>query len=166
MEIQSAGDFERLFERYYTLAYSVALRVLRDHHDAEDVAQAVFCKMWSSGDVVALEHIEGWLIVASRNAAIDRTRRRSRELVSIEPIYATAAAGDDPELRAIQSLEYGDMHDALKRLPPAPRQLLIDAFLKGRSHATIASTRKMALGTVKSRIRSGLRMLRGKLKAS
>ena len=149
----------QLYERYSSIVYSVALRVLGDTGAAEDILQEVFMQLWRSPDVFDATRgsLPGWLAVITRNRAIDSLRKRRPEtditdvIVSIEPDLVGGA-----ELsRALERIR-----GALGGMPPPQRSALEMAFFEGFTHAEIAEKTGEPLGTIKTRIRAGLLTLR------
>ncbi len=152
--------FDTLFLRLRPLAYAIAFRITRDSSEAEDVVQAAFCKMWALNATLHNTNIKGWLTLVTQNLAIDHVRRRSRERAYFDSEKAQPVAAVSAEVEALQNIEYGHLALALDRLASESRILLIESFFAGQSHSAIALCRATALGTVKTRIRSGLKRLR------
>jgi RNA polymerase sigma factor (sigma-70 family) len=152
--------FDTLFLRLRPLAYAVAVRITQDSNEAEDVVQAAFCKMWARNATLHNTNIKGWLTLVTQNIAIDHVRRRRRERAYFESEKARPVAAISAEVEALQNIEYSHLVRALERLGSDSRTLLIESFFAGRSHSVIALSRAMALGTVKTRIRTGLKHLR------
>jgi len=148
-----------LYDRYSSLVYAVALRVLGDTGQAEDVLQEIFMQLWKSPSAFdsARGSMGAWLSVIARNRSIDALRKRRPEtdiedvVLSVEPNFADAADRG----RAL-SLVRG----ALAAMPQAQRSALELAFFEGLTHTEIASKTGEALGTIKTRIRAGLSALR------
>ena len=149
----------QLYERYSSIVYSVALRVLGDTGAAEDILQEVFMQLWRSPEVFDATRgsLPGWLAVITRNRAIDSLRKRRPEadianvIVSIEPDLAGAA-------QSTRMLE--KIRGTLGGMPASQRSALEMAFFDGLTHTEIAEKTGEPLGTIKTRIRSGLLTLR------
>ncbi|MGC2186289.1 MAG: sigma-70 family RNA polymerase sigma factor [Terriglobales bacterium] len=148
-----------LYDRYSSLVYGVALRVLGDTGAAEDVLQEVFMQLWRNP--AAFDSGRGslgaWLGVIARNRAIDGVRKRRPEtdiadvVVSVEPDMADAAERS----RAMEKVR-----GALLGMPEAQRRALEMAYFEGLTHTEIAAKTGEPLGTIKTRIRAGLLALR------
>jgi RNA polymerase sigma-70 factor, ECF subfamily len=171
LERIARGDhaaFAELYDRHARLVYSLALRILQERADAEDMVQEVFAQVWaqaarydpSRGAVAA------WILMLTRSRAIDRLRtRRSRP--------EAAAAADDAEsvvdLTAAQDMELLSaeqvtrLQRALAELPEAQRNALELAYYQGLTHAEVAARLGEPLGTVKTRIRQAVIKLRESL---
>jgi RNA polymerase sigma-70 factor (ECF subfamily) len=149
----------RLYDRYSSIVYSVALRVLGDTGGAEDVLQEVFMQLWRNPGVFdsTRGNLGAWLAVIARNRAIDVIRKRHPEtdiadvVVSVEPDMA----GDAERARAMEKVR-----GALGDMPAAQRSALEMAYFEGLTHTEIAAKTGEPLGTIKTRIRSGLLALR------
>ena len=148
-----------LYDRYSSVVYSVALRVLGDTGAAEDVLQEVFIQLWRNPLAfnASRGNLGAWLAVIARNRAIDALRKRRPQtditdvLVSVEPDLA----GDAERARAMEKVR-----GALGSMPAAQRSALEMAYFEGLTHTEIAAKTGEPLGTVKTRIRAGLMALR------
>ena len=148
-----------LYDRYSPVVYAVALRVLGDTGAAEDVLQEVFLQLWKNPSAfdAARGSLGAWLAVIARNRAIDALRRRKPEtdiedvVVSVSPDLASEA----DRSRAAQKVR-----SVLGEMPAAQRTALEMAYFEGLSHTEIAEKTGEPLGTIKTRIRSGLMSLR------
>jgi RNA polymerase sigma-70 factor (ECF subfamily) len=153
-----------LYDRYSSIVYSVALRVLQDTGAAEDVLQDVFMQLWRNPGAfdASRGNMAPWLAVIARHRAIDALRRRRPEsdienvVVSIEPDLA----GDADRSRAMDKVR-----GALRAMPAPQKSALEMAYFEGLTHSEIAEKTGEPLGTVKTRIRSGLLSLRKALAA-
>jgi len=148
-----------LYDRYSAVVYSVALRVLGDTGAAEDVLQEVFMQLWRNPGLFDSSRgsLGPWLAVIARHRAIDGLRKRRPEtdiadvVVSVEPDMA----GDAERARAMEKVR-----GTLGSMPSAQRQALEMAYFEGLSHSEISEKTGEPLGTIKTRIRSGLLALR------
>jgi RNA polymerase sigma-70 factor (ECF subfamily) len=148
-----------LYDRYSALVYSVSLRVLGDAGAAEDVLQEVFLQLWRNPDWFdsSRGNLAPWLAVISRNRSIDGLRKRRPEtdvedvVLSVEPDMA----GDADRATAMTKVR-----TVLGGMPAAQRSALEMAYFEGLSHSEISEKTGEPLGTVKTRIRTGLLSLR------
>jgi RNA polymerase sigma-70 factor (ECF subfamily) len=148
-----------LYDRYSSVVYSVALRVLGDTGAAEDVLQEVFLQLWRKPSAfdAARGSLGSWLSVITRNRAIDTLRKRRPE-TDIEDVVLSVApdfAGDAERARAAEKAR-----GVLGAMSPAQRSALEMAYWEGMSHSEIADRTGEPLGTIKTRIRAGLLALR------
>jgi RNA polymerase sigma-70 factor, ECF subfamily len=149
----------QLYDRYSPVVYAVALRVLGDTSAAEDVLQEIFMQLWRNP--AAFDSSRGnlapWLAVIARNRALDVLRKRKPQTeidettVSVEPDLAA----DADRTRVAEKVR-----STLKQMPAAQRGALEMAYFEGYSHSEISQKTGEPLGTIKTRIRTGLIMLR------
>jgi RNA polymerase sigma-70 factor, ECF subfamily len=161
MAIRSGDEsaMAALYDRYSSLVYSVALRVLGDTGVAEDILQEVFMQLWRNpGRFDASRgNLAPWLAVIARNRAIDSLRKLRPEtgiedvVVSVEPDMAS----DAERGRAMEKVR-----GALGNMPLPQRSALEMAYFEGLTHTEIAAKTGEPLGTIKTRIRAGLLALR------
>jgi RNA polymerase sigma-70 factor (ECF subfamily) len=139
--------------------YSVALRVLGDTAAAEDILQDIFIQVWRNPTLFNSQRggIGPWLAVIARNRAIDVLRKRHPEddiadvVVSVTPDMT----GDAERNQAMEKVR-----GALTSMPAEQRNALEMAYFQGLTHTEIAAKTGEPLGTIKTRIRSGLTALR------
>jgi RNA polymerase sigma-70 factor, ECF subfamily len=157
-----AGDqsaMAGLYDRYSGIVYGVALRVLASATAAEDVVQEVFLQLWRNPQSFDAERgrLAPWLAVIARNRAIDHLRKRPAEDDIDELPISTGVNLED---EAAQKLAVEKVRGVLALLPPDQRKALEMAFFEGMTHTEIAGKTGEPLGTVKTRIRTGLLALR------
>lgn len=144
-----------LFDRYSGMVYSVALRVLKDPGHAEDIMQEVFFQVWQNPQAFVPRRgsLAAWLLVVTRNRAVDALRRR-RPSDSVDDVVLAAAENIAVESERRALMEKARL--ALAKLSPEQQQSIELAFFEGMSHTEIAERTGDPLGTVKTRIRSAL----------
>jgi RNA polymerase sigma-70 factor (ECF subfamily) len=156
-----------LYDRHGRLVYSLALRIVRDAGDAEDVTQEVFVQAWRQADRfdVVRGSVLAWLLTVTRARAIDLLRRRRvRPQPADEPIVVDASDGaPGPELQLQWTERAAAIRAALESLPLVQRLAIELAFFEGLTHTEIAEQLEVPLGTVKTRVRQGLLRLRDML---
>jgi RNA polymerase sigma-70 factor (ECF subfamily) len=165
MERVRGGDrvaFERLYDAYHRLVYGVALRMLGDVSSAEDVTQSVFLTLWSAPERYRTGNFAAWIARVTRNRALDLLRARASHPVDGE-IPATLPEDDVLEDVAAAHLDAERVRAALARLPAEQREPIELGFFAGITHQEIAKRTGVPLGTIKTRIRAGLRKLRDAL---
>jgi RNA polymerase sigma-70 factor (ECF subfamily) len=156
-----------LYDRHARLVYSLSRRILGDPHDAEDVAQEVFAQAWAQAGRydAGRAPVVTWLLVITRGRAIDRLRtRRGR---AVRPPDAVPWDIPDPapgqEAGAITAEQVGRLRSALAGLGDAQRRAIELAYFDDLSQSEIAARLQEPLGTIKTRLRSGLLKLRAAL---
>ncbi len=162
---------EAVYDRYSALVFSVSLRILNDRQLAEDVVQEVFLRLWRSPTSYDPERgrFISWLMSVTRNRALDEQRRRSRRLRveerDDEPGREVVAHdAEDPQASAVLDEERRVVREAIACLPAEQRRVLELAYFRGLTQVEIAGETGDPLGTVKTRIRLGVRKLREALK--
>ena len=165
-----AGDaaaLEVLYDRYSTLVYSLALRILRNTGDAEDVTQEVFAQLWKQASRFDPQRgaVGAWLSVIARSRALDRLRRRGsgRVTAGAEGLDAIPDPAPSVELVTASAEQVSAARDALASLPADQRTALELAYYEGLTQAEIAERTSTPLGTVKTRIRTGLQRIRDRI---
>jgi len=148
-----------LFDRYSSIVYSVALRVLKDTGQAEDVMQDIFIQIWKKPGafISGRGSLGAWLVVVARNRAIDSLRRR-RHTDSVEDVVL--ASSTDLAAEAERNTLMEKVRIYMHQLPPEQRKSVELAYFEGMSHSEIAEKTGDPLGTVKTRIRLALIALR------
>ena len=168
MAAGESGALAELYDRHARGVYSLALRVLRDAHDAEDVVQEVFSQAWRQATRydAARAAVGAWLLNLTRSRAIDRLRnRRARPEAPVDTavIAAVAGSGLAADEYVISDERARLVRQALGELPFLQRAAVELAFYEGLTHVEIAERLEQPLGTVKTRIRTGLLRLRDAL---
>jgi RNA polymerase sigma-70 factor, ECF subfamily len=150
-----------LYDRYSGLVYSEASRILRDKGAAEEILQDIFYQVWRTAEKFDPQRgsLPGWLLVVARNRAISKLRRRSTS--SDDELNENVVACPlNLESAAAQNQLLGRVRGAMQSLPEGQREAIELAYFEGMTHSEIASKTGEALGTVKTRIRSALEVLR------
>jgi RNA polymerase sigma-70 factor (ECF subfamily) len=158
------GAMAQLYDRYSSIVYAVALRVLGDTAAAEDVVQDVFLQLWrkpaqfdsSRGQMGA------WISVIARHRAIDQLRKRVPDL-DVEDVVVSVTPDLDDAAERSRAMQ--KVRGVLYAMPASQRSALEMAYFEGLSHSEIAGRTGEPLGTVKTRIRAGLLLLRKALAA-
>jgi RNA polymerase sigma-70 factor (ECF subfamily) len=148
-----------LYDRYSSIVYAVALRVLGDTGVAEDVLQEVFMQLWRNPGMFdsSRGNLAPWLAVITRNRAIDQLRKRRPE-TDIEDVVISVEPDMSGEAERSQAME--KVRGVLGNMPAPQRDALEMAYFQGLSHTEISEKTGEPLGTIKTRIRAGLTTLR------
>jgi RNA polymerase sigma factor (sigma-70 family) len=148
-------------DRVYRLAY----RLTGNAHDAEDLTQETFIRVFRSLASYKPGTFEGWLHRITTNLFLDMARRRSRLRMEGLPEDTDRLAGDDPspEQVYVETHLDPDLQAALDELPPEFRAAVVLCDVEGLSYEEIGATLGVKLGTVRSRIHRGRQALRASL---
>jgi len=159
--------FEAFYRQLLGPVGAVVRRVLCDRAQSEEVVQEVFLELWRTADRYRPERgsVRAWALTAAHHRAVDRVRaaragaerERAAALRDYRPAYDTVAA------EAERRIEDRTVRTALAALTPAQREALALAYWGGCTQSRIAVLLGAPLGTVKSRVRDGLRRLRVEL---
>lgn len=152
-EAAAVGEF---FDRYAGLAYGLALRILRDPTEAEDVVQEVFVQAWRQASRYdpGRGSPEAWVCTMARTRALDQLRRRAARRE--EPAEADQPAAARPAA----TVEALAVRKALDGLSVEQRRALELAYYEGLTQSEIARRLGEPLGTIKTRIRTAMMRLR------
>lgn len=162
MVARDATALGELYDRHSRLLYGLILRILHDRGDAEEVLQEVFILAWNRAETYneALGSPVAWLVRIARNRAIDRLRANSTRLRAVELAPLGPPVVEGPEARATFGEQQRVIARALDALPPEQRELIEEAYFLGLTQSELAERHQLPLGTVKTRIRSGMATLR------
>jgi len=162
------GALHELFEMAHRIVFTLALRLTANRETAEELTIDVFHDVWRRASAYdsANGTVLGWIMNQARSRAIDRLRfesRKKRADPGDAPLPAEVTADPSDVLALRQQGEW--LRAALAMLTPAERQAIETTFFGGLSHGEAAARLGQPLGTIKTRIRSGLHKLRQALAA-
>ena len=156
--------FRRFYDRYATLVFTFAMRILRVRSEAEDLLQEIFLQVWRQAGDYDLKRgsPEAWLITITRSRAINRLRDIRRRDKGVVPL-------EDPMKESLGKVQNGSAESearvmiggALSQISEAQRKVLELAYFDGLTQSEVAARLGEPLGTVKTRMRDGLERLRG-----
>lgn len=159
---RDVAAFEALYDGYHRLVFGITLRVLGDATMAEDCTQSVFMTLWQRPETFRAGAFSAWLARVARNRALDVIRARAARPESELPCSDVPLDGA-VEDEVFARLDARRVRDVLAALPPEQRSLIEAGFFGGVTHQELAARTGTPLGTVKTRIRSGLRRMRDAL---
>lgn len=156
------GDEEALaslYDHYRSILFSVIVRIIISREEAEDVLQEVFLQVWNKAR--DFDESRGkpftWLVTLARSRAIDRLRSLgARQRAAQEAQRETVEVVSDAEIDTIHAEKRKRVERALAELPEEQRRVLLMAYFEGCSQSEIAERLNTPLGTVKTRMRSGM----------
>jgi RNA polymerase sigma-70 factor (ECF subfamily) len=164
---QALGE---LYDRYGRIAYSLIYRMVRDAGVTEDLVQETFLRVWNrvqgfDGDRGALG---GWLLAVARNRAIDYLRSAAGRMHNALELEETEHPSlfQDMEKEVLNSDNVRRLRQAMEKLNPNQRSAIELAYFEGLSQTEMAERLGQPLGTVKTWVRTALKILRGELGAA
>jgi RNA polymerase sigma-70 factor, ECF subfamily len=171
MQLVRRGDaraFEIIYERHSGAAFSLAYRMMGTRSLAEDVTQDAFLSLWRSGARYdrARGSVRTWVLGIVHHRAIDALRRATvhdRRRAGDEGIEERFEARERTDVEAARREEAGAVRGALSSLPPDQVQVIELAYFGGFTHTEIADMLDTPVGTVKGRMRLGLKKMRAQL---
>jgi RNA polymerase sigma factor (sigma-70 family) len=149
-----------LYDRFGRVAYGLALRILRDQSLAEDAVQDAFLQVWRSAGTFQAGRAKAstWLLTFVHRRAVDLVRRESRRRT--EPMdSAPEPSGPGADEAAVTRSRREIVRDALRRLPAEQREAIELAYFGGLTQSELAARLEQPLGTIKSRMFTGLQRL-------
>jgi RNA polymerase sigma-70 factor (ECF subfamily) len=152
-----------LYDRYRLILFGLIMRILHDRSEAEDVLQEVLLQVWRQASNFDAERGRPftWLVTVARSRAIDRLRSlNSRERIANESSREEIEPLPDASDNALKSEQGKIVRHALAELPEEQQRTLFLAYFEGLTQSEIAARLDAPLGTVKTRMRSGMIKLR------
>jgi RNA polymerase sigma factor (sigma-70 family) len=151
-----------LYDRFGRVAYGLALRIVRDEKLAEDAVQEAFLTVWRNADRFMPERGKAstWLLTLVHRRAVDLVRREDRRRADPLPETTELTSGDSAEDDAWLRFERERVQAALRQLPDQQREALELAYYGGFSQSELAERLGQPVGTIKSRMFTGLARLR------
>jgi RNA polymerase sigma-70 factor (ECF subfamily) len=167
----AAGDtgaaLEAFYQRFAGLVLAVANRILSSRAEAEEVLQEIFFELWRRAPQYDRERasVTTWVLTIARSRSLDARRARARRPSGAgeETHHPPAPDEERPDERALARQRSAAVRSAMTRLTAEQRQAVEMAYFDGLSHSEIAALLRLPLGTVKSRILSAMKLLRGGL---
>lgn len=171
MQLVRRGDaraFEVIYERHSAAAFSLAYRMMGTRVGAEDVTQDAFLSLWRSGARYdrARGSVRTWVLGIVHHRAIDALRRATvhdRRRAGDEGIEERFEARERTDVEAARREEAGTVRSALSSLPADQSQVIELAYFGGFTHTEIADMLEAPVGTVKGRMRLGLKKMKAQL---
>ena len=166
-QARDSQAFATLYDRHGRTAYSLAYRMMGERQAAEDLVQEAFLKLWRAAGSYRPERgsVRSWLLAIVHNQAIDQLRSSASRRRMQEKVEASAPQFQPNEAfsESWRNAQREQIREALKTLPQEQLKVLELAYFGGYTRAEIAGLLDLPLGTVKGRMRLGLKKMRGLL---
>ncbi len=164
IQASDAQAFAVLYDRHGRAAYSLAYRMMGERQAAEDLVQDAFLKVWRAAGSYRADRgsVRTWLLSIVHNRGIDQLRSLASRRRTQERIEASAPTSQPSEAFAQtwRNSQREQVREALKTLPQEQLKVLELAYFSGYTHVEIAELLGLPLGTVKGRMRLGLKKIR------
>lgn len=165
---RALADF---YQRYARIVYAIAFKSLQSAEECEEIVIEVFSQVWRIAERydASKSRADTWLFMLTRSRALDRLRKRQRQVPTSELVSdeGTEIQIPDPSVNPFEAAILAERRQrvvsALATIPAEQRLVIELAYFQGLSQSQIASQTGMSLGTVKTRIRLGLSKLKGGL---
>ena len=151
-----------LYDRFGGVAYGLAFRILRDESLAQDAVQEAFLAVWRTADRFLAERAKAstWILTLVHRRAVDLVRRQERRRGEPLESVPEPVASEQVEEQAAIRFQRQVVQEALRRLPPEQREALELGYYAGLTQSELAERLGQPLGTIKSRMFTGLTRLR------
>jgi RNA polymerase sigma-70 factor (ECF subfamily) len=156
-----------LYDESCSLVYGIALRILRNEADAEEVTSDVYLQVWRSASDFDDKRgsVNAWLTMLARSRSIDRlrSRARARREEALDTLTDLPSGTETPESASWLGQQRARVRKALESLSPEQREAIEMAYFSGLTQSELAAKLQQPLGTIKTRIRLGMIKLRERL---
>ena len=160
----SAEAFAALYDRHGSAAYSLSYRMMGEKQAAEDLMQDAFLKVWRNAESYRTERgsVRTWILSIVHNRGIDQLRSLASRRRTQDRVEASAPVSQPSEAFAQtwRNSQREQVREALGTLPAEQLKILELAYFSGYTHVEIAELLELPLGTVKGRMRLGLKKIR------
>jgi RNA polymerase sigma-70 factor (ECF subfamily) len=164
VEADDADAFATLYDRHSRAAFSLAYRMMGERQASEDLAQDAFLKVWRNAGSYRAERgsVRTWILSIVHNRGIDQLRSHASRRRTQDRVEATAPRSQPSEAFAEtwRNSQREQVREAMNTLPSEQLKILELAYFSGYTHVEISELLRLPLGTVKGRMRLGLKKIR------
>jgi RNA polymerase sigma-70 factor (ECF subfamily) len=164
VEAADAEAFATLYDRHSRAAFSLAYRMMGERQASEDLMQDAFLKVWRGAGSYRADRgsVRTWILSIVHNRGIDQIRSQASRRRTQDKIEASAPRSQPSEAFAEtwRNSQRDQVREALNTLPPEQLKILELAYFSGYTHVEISELLRLPLGTVKGRMRLGLKKIR------
>ena len=168
VSLAQSGDseaFATLYDRHSRSAYSLAYRMMGERQSAEDLVQDAFLKVWRSSGSYRADRasVRTWVLSIVHNRGVDQLRSTASRRRTQDRVQASAPKSQPSEAftKTWRNSQRDQVREALNTLPDEQLKILELAYFSGYTHVEIADLLDLPLGTVKGRLRLGLKKIKG-----
>ncbi|MGZ9585664.1 RNA polymerase sigma factor [Paenibacillus marinisediminis] len=162
----SIDAFDRFYQKYSPFIMQIALRIMGDRMEAEDVCQDVFLEIIKKADQYNASRgsLEAWIAIMTRSRCIDSLRKRQRNATgelseAVESAISCRSSTPDVEDSVMAKLQVEALREALQLIPSKQSEVVTEMYLGSRTQQELSTELHIPLGTVKSLVRYGLHNL-------
>jgi len=170
VEVGGAGVFATLYDRHSRAAFSLAYRMMGDRQASEDLTQDAFLKVWRGASSYRAERgsVRTWILSIVHNRGIDQLRSHASRRRTQDRLEASAPSSQPSEgfAETWRNTQRDQVREALGTLPSEQLKILELAYFSGYTHVEISELLSLPLGTVKGRMRLGLKKIRNYFESS
>lgn len=161
---QDQAAFQALYDQTINQVYKIAMAILRQVSDAEDVACDIYTKLWQQPQAYSENKgsVLGWLSVITRNRCLDilRKKQNQKKLRDALNQERTDVHSEPTPLDTLSTFEqHGQLYEAMSQLSEVQQQVIKLSYFKGLTHAEISTLLNTPLGTIKSHARRAIQAL-------
>jgi RNA polymerase sigma-70 factor, ECF subfamily len=164
VEAADAEAFATLYDRHSRAAFSLAYRMMGERQASEDLTQDAFLKVWRGASSYRADRgsVRTWILSIVHNRGIDQIRSQASRRRTQDKVEASAPRSQPSEAFAetLRNSQRDQVREALNTLPPEQLKILKLAYFSGYTHVEISDLLGLPLGTVKGRLRLGLKKIR------
>jgi RNA polymerase sigma-70 factor (ECF subfamily) len=164
VEAADAEAFATLYDRHSRAAFSLAYRMMGERQASEDLAQDAFLKVWRGASSYRADRgsVRTWILSIVHNRGIDQIRSQASRRRTQDKVEASAPRSQPSEAFAetLRNSQRDQVREALNTLPSEQLKILELAYFSGYTHVEISDLLGLPLGTVKGRMRLGLKKIR------
>ena len=164
---ESRAALSDLYDQSSGILYALALRIVQNAGDAEETLHDAYWRAWRYAGTYSAERgsVLAWLVLMTRSCGIDRLRatKRHNAALSIEECFQAQSPTPSPETEVASNQKQHRIRAAMRQLSEDQREAIDLGFFGGLTHSELAAHLGVPLGTIKTRIRTGLQRMRASL---
>ncbi|WP_207634180.1 RNA polymerase sigma factor [Halalkalibacter urbisdiaboli] len=157
IEDGSAIAFEQFYDQYSSFVFGIALNILKNKNDAEDLCHDVFLEIYKNPSSYNRERgsVEAWIAVKTKSRCLDRLKRK-KIAYGTDNDLADISDSSNVEEKVLANVDRELVMGALQRLPELQRKVIYGNYFLGQSHRKLSEQLNRPLGTIKSLVRYGM----------